>query len=81
MPQLNENLSHEQGNRPAKPSGKLQLFRSLYPLWTLNSKGVQDVHKNAEEYEGRGDDITPNHPLLMLLNTSTTDGEVPHPCR
>jgi hypothetical protein len=77
VPQLNEDLSHEKGNRPAKPSGKFQFFRGLHSLWAVNSEGMQDIHKNAEEYKGRGHDITPDHPFLMLLNTSTTYGQVP----
>jgi len=53
VPPLNEDLSHEQGNRPANPSGKLQLFCRFCSLWTMNSEGMQDIHKNVGRIQRR----------------------------
>src|ERR1700741_814070 len=49
VPKLNEGLSEEQGNRPAKPSSELQFFRGLYSLWAMTPESMQYIHKYAKE--------------------------------
>src|SRR6516164_7289740 len=70
VPRLNDDFSHEQGDRPAKPCCQLQLFRSLHALRAVNSESVQDIDEKAEEHEGRRHNITTDHSFLMLLNAA-----------